>query len=78
MCLLKRNNKGKMKMNMCLNQLVLNVKINRILEINEHLDWASNYGLSDDDDDGWLYCNKLKKEKEVLELEINSLKKHIN
>lgn len=63
---------------MCLRQLVLNVKLDRISEIDQHLDWADNYGLSDDDHAGWGYCKELEKEKEKLQDEVNSLIKYIN
>ena len=69
---LKRNSK------MCLRQLVLNVKIDRLNEIEKHLDWADNYGLSDDDQDGWEHCKQLEKEKQGLLVEIKSLEKYIN
>ena len=63
---------------MCLRQLVLKVKIDRINEINQHLDWADNYGLSDDDQEGWDHCKELEKEKEKLQEEVDSLRKYIN
>lgn len=63
---------------MCLRQLVLNVKVDRISEIDQHLDWADNYGLSDDDNDGWSQCKELQKEKEKLQEEVESLLKYIN
>ena len=67
--------KGK---NMCLRQLVLKVKIDRINEINQHLGWADNYGLSDDDHEGWDLCKELEKEKGKLQEEVDSLRKYIN
>jgi len=60
---------------MCLSQLVLNAKVERICEIDQHLDWADNYGLSDDDIEDWDFCKKLKKEKEKLMKEVEDLKK---
>ena len=63
---------------MCLRQLVLNIKIDRLNEIAEHLDWADNYGLSDDDQDGWEHCKQLEKEQQELLIEIKSLEKYIN
>ena len=63
---------------MCLRQLVLNVKIDRLNEIEKHLDWADNYGLSDDDQDGWEYYKQLEKEREELQAEVKSLEKYIN
>ena len=63
---------------MCLRQLVLNIKLDRILEIAQHLDWADNYGLGDDDHEGWDHCKELKKEKEKLQEEVDSLEKYIN
>ena len=63
---------------MCLRQLVLKVKIDRINEINQHLDWADNYGLSDDDQEGWDHCKELEKEKWKLREEVDSLRKYIN
>ena len=63
---------------MCLRQLVLKVKIDRINEINQHLDWADNYGLSDDDQEGWDFCKELEKEKGKLREEVDSLRKYIN
>ena len=66
--------KGK---NMCLRQLVLNIKVDRICEIDQHLDWADNYGLGDDDHEGWEHCEELKKEKYKLQEEVKSLQKYI-
>lgn len=63
---------------MCLRQLVLNIKVDRIFEIDQHLDWADNYGLSDDDNEGWNHCDELIKEKEKLICEVDILKKYIN
>lgn len=63
---------------MCLRQLVLNVKVDRISEIDQLLDWADNYGLSDDDNEGWAQCKELEKEKEKLQEEVESLLKYIN
>lgn len=63
---------------MCLRQLVLNVKIDRLDEIEKHLGWADNYGLSDDDQDGWEHCKELEKEREELQAEVKSLEKYIN
>jgi len=63
---------------MCLRQLVLKVKVDRINEINQHLDWADNYGLSDDDQEGWDLCKELEKEKKKLQEEVDSLRKYIN
>lgn len=63
---------------MCLRQLVLNIKLDRISEIDQHLDWADNYGLGDDDDEGWDHCKELEKEKEKLQEEVDSLRKYIN
>ena len=62
---------------MCLRQLVLNVKVDRICEIDQHLDWADNYGLGDDDYEGWEHCEELKKEKDKLQEEVKSLQKYI-
>ena len=62
---------------MCLRQLVLKVKIDRINEINQHLDWADNYGLSDDDQEGWEQCKELQKEKDELQEEVRILQKYI-
>ena len=56
----------------------MNVKIDRLDEIEKHLDWADNYGLSDDDQDGWEHCNELEKEREELQAEVKSLEKYIN
>ena len=63
---------------MCLRQLVLNVKTDRLNEIEKHLDWADNYGLSDDDQAGWEHYKQLEKEKQELLVEIKSLEKYIN
>ena len=50
----------------------------RLDEIEKHLDWADNYGLSDDDQDGWEHCKELEKEREELQAEVKSLEKYIN
>ena len=63
---------------MCLRQLVLGVKIAQLNGIEKHLEWADNYGLSDDDQDGWEHCKQLEKEKQELVVEIKSLEKYIN
>lgn len=62
---------------MCLRKLVLKVKVDRINEIDQHLDWADNYGLSDDDQEGWEQCKELKKEKDKLQEEVSILQKYI-
>lgn len=62
---------------MCLRQLVLKVKADRIDEIEKHLDWADNYGLGDDDHEGWEHCKALRAEKEGLQKEVKNLEKYI-
>ena len=62
---------------MCLRQLVLNIKVDRVNEIDAHLDWADNYGLSDDDHEGWDFCKKLTEEREAINKEIQSILKYI-
>ena len=75
---MQRNNHQQRIKNMCLRQLVLNIKLDQILEIVQHLDWADNYGLGDDDDEGWDHCKELEAEKEKLQQEVESLRKYIN
>ncbi|MEG1234635.1 MAG: hypothetical protein RSE18_12460 [Acinetobacter sp.] len=62
---------------MCLRQLVLRVKVDRINDIDQHLDWADNYGLSDNDREGWEQCKELQKEKDELQEEVRILQKYI-
>lgn len=64
-------------LDMSMNELVLKIKVDRVIEIEQHLDWASNYGLSDDDTSGWEFCKKLELEKDSLIKEIDKIKKFI-
>ena len=66
-------------MQICLDQqFYFRNNLFRLDEIEKHLDWADNYGLSDDDQEGWEHCKELEKEREELQAEVKSLEKYIN
>lgn len=61
---------------MSLRQLVLNVNLEKLQEIESHLNWADNYGLSDDDHDGWAHCKDLERQAVELRKQIDLGRKY--
>lgn len=61
---------------MSLRQLVLNINLEKLQEIESYLNWADNYGLSDDDHDGWVHCKDLERQAVELRKQIDLGRKY--